>query len=705
MKNLLLALFLFSAVSVLPQEGWFWQNPLPHGNTISSVDFIDVNNGISVGERGSVSITTNGGFDWTLQNSQTSYDLWSVHFLRYDLALAFGDNGVFLKSTDGGITWQKRFLSPISNLTSASFIDDNIGWVYGPSLLYKTTDGGESWVSKYPGIVGISAISFASQTTGFVCTNDGRVMKSTDGGNSWTTVLSTPNPLISVNYYEIFFVDSLNGFISGYSVQYGQLAYKTARTTDGGTSWTNMSSATNYDRLTKFYFLNKDIGFAIGGPNVFKTINGGVIWQKINLGIGSDYTAVTIVNPDNIYISGKGGEMIRSMDGGSSWSSQLNGYTWTHLNNVDFVNSQKGWVAGNSGCILHSSDGGTNWEPQSAGTLENILDIQFIDETSGFAAGGNGTFLRTTDGGVNWQKIIVDSAVTLQALFFVSMTNGWLAGRGGKIYSTIDSGSSWTLQNSGITIDMKDIFFVGENTGWAIASKDWNNWILKTTNAGLEWVPFSISTSTLKTIYFVDELTGWITEYQGVLKTTNSGQTWIHTQINNEWPRTVYFLNPDTGFVASENGDILHSTDGGATWTKKFSNTGNALWGIDFVDPSTGWVVGDYSNILKTSNGGISSLAVNGAGIPQEFSLSQNYPNPFNPTTVISYQLPVNSNVSLRLYDILGNEIATLVDEEQPAGNHEYKLTSLNYKLSSGIYFYQLRAGTFVTTKKMVLLK
>ncbi|MHC1737384.1 MAG: T9SS type A sorting domain-containing protein [Ignavibacteriaceae bacterium] len=88
-----------------------------------------------------------------------------------------------------------------------------------------------------------------------------------------------------------------------------------------------------------------------------------------------------------------------------------------------------------------------------------------------------------------------------------------------------------------------------------------------------------------------------------------------------------------------------------------------------------------------------------------QYSLSQNYPNPFNPTTVISYGLQVTGRITLKLFDLLGNEVATLVDEEQPAGTHEYKLSTLNYKLSSGVYFYQLRAGTFVTTKKMVLLK
>jgi hypothetical protein len=89
--------------------------------------------------------------------------------------------------------------------------------------------------------------------------------------------------------------------------------------------------------------------------------------------------------------------------------------------------------------------------------------------------------------------------------------------------------------------------------------------------------------------------------------------------------------------------------------------------------------------------------------IASEIKLEQNYPNPFNPSTVISYRLPVTSNVILKVYDVLGNEITTLVNEEKPAGEYEVEFIAAN--LPSGIYFYQLKSGSFVETKKMILLK
>ena len=89
--------------------------------------------------------------------------------------------------------------------------------------------------------------------------------------------------------------------------------------------------------------------------------------------------------------------------------------------------------------------------------------------------------------------------------------------------------------------------------------------------------------------------------------------------------------------------------------------------------------------------------------VPEQFELSQNFPNPFNPSTVITWQLPMDSHVTLKVYDVLGNEITTLVNEEKQAGVFEVEFSASD--LSSGVYFYKIEAGDFVQTKKMVLLR
>ena len=102
----------------------------------------------------------------------------------------------------------------------------------------------------------------------------------------------------------------------------------------------------------------------------------------------------------------------------------------------------------------------------------------------------------------------------------------------------------------------------------------------------------------------------------------------------------------------------------------------------------------------------LTSIHQTGNSIPGKYILYQNYPNPFNPETVISYELPVTGRAKLIVYDVLGNEVATLVNETKLAGSYNYQFSTVNYQLASGIYFYSLSVdGVLSDTKRMVLLK
>jgi hypothetical protein len=155
-------------------------------------------------------------------------------------------------------------------------------------------------------------------------------------------------------------------------------------------------------------------------------------------------------------------------------------------------------------------------------------------------------------------------------------------------------------------------------------------------------------------------------------------------------------------------GDVFYwSTDGGVTWQLRDSVQFNIPYHINrifFTDTSNGWAVGDGGIILHTTNGGVSFVEEEQLSeVPTVFLLSQNYPNPFNPITSIQYSIPNRNNVVLKIYDILGNEVSTLVNEEKEAGAYAINFDANN--LASGLYLYRIQAGSFIDTKKMILLK
>ena len=199
-----------------------------------------------------------------------------------------------------------------------------------------------------------------------------------------------------------------------------------------------------------------------------------------------------------------------------------------------------------------------------------------------------------------------------------------------------------------------------------------------------------------------------------ILITTNGGATWT-IQLTSITDRLieVTFTDSANGIVVGYN-TILKTEDGGITWIPQEVITSNLLYSVSFTDVNNGWIVGARGTILHTTNGGVTFIEdeEDYFAQPKEFLLQQNYPNPFNPSTSIQYAISSTQFVTLKVYDLLGREVATLVNEEKPAGSYNAQFTISNLpagrqgvQLSSGIYFYKLQAGDFIETKKMILLK
>jgi hypothetical protein len=150
-------------------------------------------------------------------------------------------------------------------------------------------------------------------------------------------------------------------------------------------------------------------------------------------------------------------------------------------------------------------------------------------------------------------------------------------------------------------------------------------------------------------------------------------------------------------------GTILTSTDGGNTWTQQVSGTSLILYSVQFRDANNGTAVGEGGVILTTTDGGSVFVHQISSEVPDKYSLKQNYPNPFNPNTKIKFDIKVSGFTTLKVFDILGKEVATLINGKLQPGTYESIFDGNNVK--SGVYFFRLQSGSFSETKKMILVK
>ena len=381
-----------------------------------------------------------------------------------------------------------------------------------------------------------------------------------------------------------------------------------------------------------------------------------------------------------------------------------------------------------------TTDGGNNWYaiplPSNLILGDGLVDISIIEEDKIWFCTGLGKIYRTTDAGLNWQLQFYDTSMT-KFMNYIEMfdeLNGMAMGdapssdKPALFLKTTNGGVDWISQNdtSLIGLSSGDVWrrvdFVDINTGYFFSSGESPQKLYKTTNGGVNWEIIN-DTTYFMVLKGIDEniLLGEqanASPYGTIHRTIDGGQTWESNQFDFlEWGSDIEYIpgNPSNVWYAS--GAVCFSSDTGKTWVEEFRVEDMAFYDIVFTDENSGWIGGGGGgriyNIFRTTNGGLGGLvSVDDNAIeinPDGFTLQQNYPNPFNPTTIIKYRVPELTHLTIKIYDVLGNEIGTLVNEEKSAGIYEVELYGTG--LTSGIYFYQLRAGDYTDTKKMILLR
>jgi photosystem II stability/assembly factor-like uncharacterized protein len=428
----------------------------------------------------------------------------------------------------------------------------------------------------------------------------------------------------------------------------------------------------------------------------------------------ADLWDIFALNSDTALACTNNGALYRTVNGGETWVIHENlldiGRT---ICNIYFVDDKIGWMITRSGGIVFKTiDSGSTWEIHNIthGYPINFYDIAFLDSLRGWICGAEkndesmmNTFFRaifwtTIDGGETWNYhdgYRLDLSSYWRSVLFAGDNIGWMSCRyddhWGTIFRSIDEGLTWQEQDIPKVLSIEKIFFLNDINGWAVGNK-------YTTKNGVSY---------------------WVTQ---LLQTVDGGETWVIQTEDFERPiNDIHFLNDSSGIAIHRfqpdsrspyPAHILKTSDGGDNW-EIHSSYSDRLGGMHFVDEHTGWIVGEDELILKTTDGGMhwerqdnfSVLSnIDNHKLPENLDLLQNYPNPFNSSTTIKYSISKPSLVNLKIYDLIGNEVETLVDQQKRSGKH--RLSFNGDRISSGLYFYTLIIDDkYSITKKMLLIR
>ena len=672
-----------------------------------------------------------GQYEWSRINQPASGKIKKVEFAR-DSIYAVGNGGVFVSSKEN-ISWRyiglgsDRFISDILVLDNYIFVTSEKG-------IYRSNNKIINWVKVCEGtfnsITVIDTILIAgSESDGiFSSINNGISWNATNNGIDnfrITLVYEAEGVLLAMTYGSLFRsidsakswikVDSLPiGFWSPgitnnngtlYSIKFSNYA-RIYKSTDLGLSWFLPPGSTNpSDLLYGIYSKGNEI--YVGGYyyGVFKTTDEGVTWTEINNGI-TNKDIFSINGTDSVLVSSSMDGVCFSYNKGVDWynlSQGLNNSEVTRLVSVD-----NNLFAGTYGAgISRSNDNGLSWIKLNlpylyVGDLLYAHNRLYTLLLHSFGALTSNIYC-STDLGENWTLTSLNTEFTCLA----ACGNNLFAGSFSGIFKSTDFGATFTKITNGIPHNTSAISIASNDSVVLFISH--NYWVYRSTDSGLTWSIRMLeglsNTCCIKSVG--DRFYIGSSQTNKLFETTDNGLHWSSVQIPYVFGLVTTFYGDDNyKFVGlSENQGVFISDNYGRDW--QISNPFTANRVLAFEKHNLTLYTGtDGAGIYKLNNvvlmtDSIENNILNNSVL--KFNLSQNFPNPFNPSTMIKYSVPKESNVKIKVYDILGRMVQELVNENKPGGYHEVEFNGSI--LASGVYFYQIQSGDFVDTKKMILLK
>jgi len=380
-----------------------------------------------------------------------------------------------------------------------------------------------------------------------------------------------------------------------------------------------------------------------------------------------------------------------------------------------FAISNSALLSGTDGGLVRSTDNGTSWTNIGGGLpYTNIRALLSVGSYPFNVLAGmiSGRISMSTNYGDNWTGFPADSVqlpflASINCILERSNSSNFLVGteRGVHLLPQYYPLSTWIAINTGLPsaetkvraiVEKDGEIFVGTNGG--VFQMNGYDWIQK--NTGLTNTNVTALAS-IGGFLFAGTSQGSV---GGVYISSDNGNNWTLI-LNDAWINSFLTLGSNI-FAGSVGNGVWRSTNYGNTWTQINDGLGSGAYNVLSLGADDQYLFAGTvsSSIWRRPLSQVVTNTEDETNLqPKEFSLEQNYPNPFNPSTRIQYQVSGVSHINLKVYDVLGNEVATLVNEEKQAGSYEVDFNAS--QLTSGVYFYTINAGSFVETKKMILLR
>lgn len=749
MRRFLLILFFITGFVTLKPQTWNIVNEPDIKSTINALYFFNANEGFFVGENSLVLYTNDGGKTLVQKAFPSVKSLKKVFFTDRQHGWIGANEGYVYYTTDGGNNWNEFNLGSlivpqISFLffDAMYFTNNKNGYAVAGKLkadyLFQTTDGGVSWFVKDSLVSSTAqrwyAIEFYGENNGVIVGDKKNIQKyTTDGGKTWT-FSTTINDAFFYYLKTVKWLSPTTVIAMGDGNEFNGLVTPIYKSTDGGINWVKKTqNPINYDRVKECFFKNATDGIGVGSNGFSKmyytkTTDGGETWTPYMGNFAMGLQAIH-GSGDVLYALGTTSHILKSTDFGVTWS-MLPYKTPSTFYGIQFIGS-KGFAVNSDGDFFVNDNAlGDSWRLTGPSGIWKTSAMIFTSDKVGFLLKDNNHIVKTTDAGTTWKTVLEASAFNSRSLVggicFPTTNTGYAWCSVNEyaqyvVFKTTNAGDTWSqvYQVSGPGYISGNIGFFDENTGVMAGPK---RWIQRTTNGGATWdsvvvknIPATITGGDCEDLAIIDNSNAWIVGSGYIIKTSDKGATWNYidhkmqnidssfSKILLKDSKTLYV----TSLTTSKGSMLFKTTDAGSSWTidtslvSKYSvysaginSKGNLFFGLP-----AGIIISDVKpNGVEGNNNVISN-----------FQLKQNYPNPFNPSTNISFELKNRSHVTLKVYDLMGREVAVLINDERPAGSYTVSFDAKNASgkasLASGVYYYRLQTDGFTETKKMILMR